>query len=88
VGLPDIPITFMTVRRRPIAGQITAAGVRRLDGLVLFVGTKRTDIDPVIHVRSNRVYSNSVPAKNMALNGYQVYTRTAMIWTSTKDLTF
>ena len=42
VGLPDIPIIFMTVRRRPIAGQITAAGVRQLDGLVLFVGTKRT----------------------------------------------
>jgi len=46
--LPDIPITFMTVRRRPIAGQITAAGVRRLDGLVLFVGTKRTGTDSVM----------------------------------------
>jgi hypothetical protein len=40
----------MTVRRRPIAGQITAAGVRRPDGLVLFVGTKRTDVDPVTHL--------------------------------------
>jgi len=53
VGLLDIPITFMTVKRRPIAGQITAAGVRRPDGLVLFVGTKRTGVNSVMYLTSS-----------------------------------
>jgi len=42
------PREFGSARRLPIAGQITAAGVRRLDGLVIFVGTKRTGVDVVV----------------------------------------
>jgi len=41
-----LPITYLLNGRDHTAGQIAAAEVRRPVGLVLFAGTKRTEVDP------------------------------------------